>query len=430
MTSPQDLNTALSALFASDPAALDNPYPLYARLRSEAPVIRHGAIVAVSRYVDVNTILRDSAGFSSTRMYGSRLQALRAQTEPDLLWKLEDLVTHEALYMNESDGQDHARLRGLANYAFTPRRVAAIRATVIAVANELFDALEGQDQFDLVEAVAYPLPFRIIAGMLGATSERSNDIRRWSTEIGRAIGTDYSNIAEAHAALQEFRQFLRELIDERRAGEYDDLLGALVTAETEGSNLSNEELEAMFVLLLFAGHETTTNLISNSVRALLAHPEQMTALRADPELGPMAVEEFLRYCNSVQAVHRTATRHTEIAGTPIFIGETVRLLLASASHDETVFEQAEELDIRRDRRRSRHLAFGFGVHMCLGAWLARLETEVAIGVLLARYPGIEMAAPVAMRPNFLLSGPAQLMLRIRPRFISESVLVTTVRDTI
>jgi cytochrome P450 len=412
-TAADDLLAQVSAVFERTPEALADPYPVYARLRAEAPVLRIGPLVAVSGYQLVQGVLRDATTFSSVRMLGSRVSSRKAQLDPEGARKLQELVEHEGLWLVETDEPDHARLRGLANYAFTPRRIAAMRDQVQAITDELLAPADERGTLELVSELSYQLPLRVIGHMLGASTERGEDIRRWSGEIALAVGTDYSNVDTAHAALEEFRAFVVQLIEERRSGtEHTDLFAALVTAEEDGRTLSTDELVAMFVLMLFAGHETTTNLISNSVLALLRHPDQLEVLREDPSLTFKAVEEFLRYATSVQAVHRVALVDTEIGGVPVAAGDTVRLLLAAANHDEDVFPDAERFDVRRGNA-AKHLGLGFGIHTCLGAWLARLETEVAVNTLITRYPGLRLVGDVEQSPNFTLYGPRRVDLALR-----------------
>ncbi len=407
-----DIPTTLAQLFAGTAAQIADPYPFYRRLRTEAPAIRVGPVVAVSRYADVVAALRDTETYSSARLSGSRVRNLREKTPAEQSPLLEDLISHEALYMNETDQPDHTRLRSIANFAFTPRRVKALRAQVQELIDQLLDAALVGGDFDLVQALAYPLPYRVICTLLGASTDREEDIRAWSAEIGRAIGTDYSNVDAAHHALDSFRAYLGELIEDHRANPRDDLLHALTAAESEDARLTKAELESMFVLLFFAGHETTTNLIGNSVVALCRNPDQAAVLRADPQLIGASVEEFLRYCNSVQFIHRTSTAPVRIAGLDVAPGETVRLMIGSANRDATVFDRAEELDVRRPKD-PRHIGFGHGIHTCLGAWLARMEIELVLTTLLTRFRSMATSEPVHMRPNLMLSGPETLPMRLR-----------------
>jgi cytochrome P450 len=414
-TAPQasdELLTDLGAIFAGEPQALADPYPVYRRLREEAPVLRMGPLVVVSRYVDHVAVLRDPETFSSRRHSGGRLDALRASLDDDGRRKLADLQAHQSLWVAMLDRPEHTRVRGLANQAFTPRRVMAMREQVQAITDHLLDAADGDGSLQLVRDLSFPLPLRVITLILGASTERADDIRRWSDTIAVAIGTEYANTHEAHAALADFRAYATSLIDELRHSDRTDLFAALVAAEADGEQLTTDELVAMCVLLLFAGHETTTKLISNSVLALLRNPDQLEILRADPSLTFKAVEEFLRYDTSNQAIHRVATRDTEIGGVPVSAGETIRLMQGAANHDEAVFPDPEHLDVRRENA-ARHIGLGFGIHTCLGAWVARLETEIALNTLIRRYPRMRRDGDIVHSRNFLIYGPDEVPLALR-----------------
>jgi cytochrome P450 len=408
---PRDLEDELSALFGCNLDLLSDPYPLYARLRAEAPVTHWNSVVVVSRHVDVLRVLRDPQTFSAQRGTGSRVARRKAELTPEQATRMQEIVDHESLWLPQTDDPQHKRLRGLASQAFTRRRVAEMRATVEQLVTDLLTPARERGALEFVREAAYPLPLLVVAGMLGASPEDAERIREWSDQIALSVGTTYANVDEAHAALQSFKAYVVELINERRGGGRTDLFAALVNAEEHGERLSTDELIAMFVLLLFAGHETTTNLMTNAVVALLRNPDQLDVLRSDPSLVAPATEEFLRYCNSVHAIHRVATTDTVVGDVPVLAGTTVRLMLGAANHDEAVFADSERLDVRRTDV-SRQVGLGFGIHTCLGAWLLRLETEVLVRALLD-LPTIEQTEPEVMRPNFLLSGPAALHLTVR-----------------
>jgi cytochrome P450 len=299
------------------------------------------------------------------------------------------------------------------NYGFTPRRIASMREQVQALTDTLLEPADERGRIELVAELCYPLPLQVILAMFGVPLEDAEDIRVWSDEIALAVGSEYADVDRAYDALSAFRTYVTQLIDRRRgvAGR-DDLLAALMAAEEGGSKLSTDELVVLFVRLLFAGHETTTNRIANSVVALLRHPDQLQLLRDDPSLIGSALEELLRYRTSVQTLHRVATRDTEIGGVPVLAGQSVRMLLGSAHHDEKVFDEPERLDIRRQNA-NRSLALGFGIHTCLGAWLQRLETDVALTTLLTRYPRMRLVEVGEPRPNFILTGPRSVQLELR-----------------
>ncbi len=409
---PGSIDADVAAIFALQPAALLNAYPIYKRLRAAAPVLRVSSVVLVCRYADVIAVARDTETFSSARVGGSRYLARKAQLDEEGQLKLQELLDHEGLWLTETDRPDHDRLRGLANQAFTPRRIAEMREEIQAIADELLIAPDESGSLELVSELSYLLPLRVICRILGVPAERGADVKRWSREIATAVGTEYSNVDSAYAALEEFREYVAELVAERRESGGSDLFTALVAAEEDGERLSTDELVAMFVLLLFAGHETTTNLISNGMLALVRNPDQLQILRDDPSLTGKAVEELLRYCSSVHSIHRVATRDTELRGVRIDAGDTVRLMIAAANHDEDVFENPEVLDVRRHNA-ARHIGLGFGLHTCLGAWLARLETEIALTALITRYPDIRLTGEIEAIPNHVLYGPQQVHLTLR-----------------
>ena len=407
-----DLVEELQAIFRGDPDALADPYPTYRRLREHAPVLRMGSIVLVSTYSLVREVLSDPDTFSSRRFAGDRLEERKATLDPEQLRKLDALVEHQSLWIAMNDAPDHTRLRKLSATAFTKPRIERLRGSIQAIVDELLDQVEGQDTMNFVSGLSFPLPLRVITALLGASPDRADDIRRWSNEIAKAIGTEYSNVDDAYEALQEFRTYAVSLINELRTTERTDLFAQLVAAEEDGVRLSEDELVGMCVLLLFAGHETTTNLITNGLVGLLQHPDQLNILRNDPSRTGKAVEEFLRWNTSNQAVHRTATRDTEIGGVTIKSGDTIRLLQGAANHDEAMFADSDRLDVTRENA-GRHIGFGFGIHSCLGLWIARLETELAITTMLARFPKMSIEGDIEYTPNYLIYGPEEVTLRLR-----------------
>ncbi|MET0885993.1 MAG: cytochrome P450 [Mycetocola sp.] len=405
----------VDTLFSLDQDAINNPYPTYEVMRKVLPVARWGSMVALATYEDVKNALRDPQTFSSIRQYGSRITARRAQLSPGDALKLDELVAAEGRWMAQTDDPQHARYRRFVNHAFSSNRIAEMRHQVQSVADELLDDVDarGDGTLELVEDFSYKLPLRVICKLLGASGPDIQNIRVWSDAIGTGIGTEYSNIHEAHDALASFRAFVTTLIQRARANtdSATDLFAELVSTDDEGVYLDDDDLVSMFIQLLFAGHETTTNLISNATADLLRNADQLQLVRDDRSLLRPAVEEFLRYRGSIQAIHRMATRDVEVSGVTINAGETVRLLLGSANHDPSVFENPGVLDITRKNARS-HLGLGYGIHSCLGMWLTRLEVEVALDSLLTRYPDLAFAGPVNNRRNFTLHGPAEMHLTI------------------
>jgi cytochrome P450 len=371
-----------------------DPYPFYARLRAEAPVWRTAlpdkrAAWLVTRYEDVARVLKDDT-FAKDKLNAMDPQQLtKTPWIPGFLKPLER-------NMLDLDDPDHARLRALVSKAFTPRLIERLRGRVEALSEELLGVMERKGGTELVDDYALPIPATVIAELLGVPAEDRRKFHRWSSRlVSVSSGRD---MLRALPAALEFTRYLRKLIERRRAEPEDDLITALVRAEEAGDKLSEDELLAMAFLLLVAGHETTVNLIASGTLTLLEHPEQAEALRRDPSLTKPAVEELLRYTSPVElATERYARENLEIAGTTIPRGELVLTVVGSANRDERHFEDPDALDITRDP--NRHLAFGRGgVHHCLGAPLARMEGQIAIGALLQRFPHARLAvAPETLR---------------------------------
>ncbi|MCG5218227.1 cytochrome P450 family protein [Streptosporangium sp. KLBMP 9127] len=293
------------------------------------------------------------------------------------------------------DPPDHTRLRGLVAKAFTPRRVEALRPRIQEIADELLDGIEGRDEADLIEAFAFPLPIIVICELLGVPAEDQADFREW-TSILTVPDLSPERQELRRATARTFNAYLNGIFAERRAEPRDDLISALVAVRDGETPLSDAELLGTIALLLIAGHETTVNLIGNGVLALLRAPDQLELLRRRPELLPQAIEELLRYDAPVErASQRIALEDLEIAGTVIPKGAWVHVSLGAAHRDPRAFGEPDALDITRAD--NRHLAFGHGIHFCLGAPLARVEGHIAIGTLLARFPGLSLARAAADR---------------------------------
>ena len=308
-------------------------------------------------------------------------------------------------HMLSADPPDHTRLRALVNLSFTPRLVEQWRARIQAITDELIDAVEAQGKMELIDSFAFPLPLAVITEMLGVPPEDRLAFRKWSNTVVEASGNP-AMFTRVRADMQAFGMYLHTLISEKRQQPAEDLLSKLIQAEEEGETLAENELISMVFLLLIAGHETTVNLIGNGMLALLEHPDQMEKLRQDPELIKTAIEEFLRYQSPVMtATQRWARQDLEFAGQQMRRGDSVMVVLASANHDYEAFSEPDALDITRPE--NRHLAFGKGIHYCLGAPLARLEGQIAIATLVRRLPNLRLdIAPeqLTWRPGMLLLG--------------------------
>ncbi len=308
------------------------------------------------------------------------------------------------------DPPDHTRLRTLVQKAFTPRVVERLRPRIEALVKEALDEAEARGSMDLVADLAYPLPVTVIAELLGVPVEDRSAFRRWSDALVGAL--DPVALTDRRSAVLAARDalhaYLERVVAERRAAPRDDLISRLVEAEEQGDRLSGPELLAMGVLLLVAGHETTVNLIGNGINALLAHPDQLARLRDEPELIEPAVEELLRYDSPVQLTGRVALEELELGGRRVEPGQMLMLLLGAANRDPRVFAEPERLDLGRDP--NPHLAFGRGIHFCLGAPLARLEGQIAIRELVRRFPTLRLAGTPERRPTVTLRGFASLPL--------------------
>ena len=382
-----------------------DPYSVHARLRAQRPVtpviMPGGAPVwLITGYAEARAALADPR--LSKHVPGWH-------PEPDSIFASLDL------HMLNSDPPDHERLRKLVNKAFTARRVERLRPRITAIAAGLLDDMSAQrdrPEVDLLASFAFPLPITVICELLGVPAADRDDFRTWSATI--VSDTSAPEVFQAHATamLRYFTALLAAKRDEPR----DDVLSALIAARDEDDRLSENELVAMAFLLLVAGHETTVNLIASGLLALLLNPAELARLRADPALIGGAVEELLRYVNPVNnATFRCATEPVEIGGVRISRGDPVLVALSGANRDPARFGDPDRLDLGRDG--AGHLAFGHGIHYCLGAPLARLEAEIAFSGLLARFGSIRLAVPATSlrwRPSTLIHGLESLPVRLAP----------------
>jgi cytochrome P450 len=380
------------------PEHRDDPYPVMRALREAAPVAdAGGGLFILSRYADCRAALLDHRRFSSD---------LRNATGYDAG---APLAAAAAALMVFSDPPDHTRLRGLVQKAFTPRRVHELRPRVEAIVARL---LPGDGELEVIGDLAHPLPFIVIAELLGVPAPDHEQFRAWAGDLALVLEPVQSDErrARALAGSAALGEYLRPQFAARREEPRDDLLTALVQAELRGDRLSESELGANVVQLLIAGHETTQNLIANGLWALLRHPDQLARLRDDPALVPAGVEELLRYDSPVQFATRVALTDVEIDGVVVPRGARVMILLGAANRDPARFADPDALDVARAD--AGHLAFGHGPHFCLGNALARLEAEVALGALV-RLPGLRLAdgAPPAYRDTAMLRGLRELRVR-------------------
>ncbi len=384
------------------PEVRQNPYPYYAHLRDHNPVYWVESLQswAVSRYADVAYIAKNTQAFSSAPIIPAILGELNPV--PEVSWLI------------STDPPAHLPLRKLVNKAFTPRMVAALEPRIKQITARLLDQVEEGGNFDLVRDFSTPLPVMVIAEMLGVESERYRDFKRWSDDMLRLTGGHVlpAELERLRASMDDLRHYFEQAIEERRRKPKEDLITALVRAEEEQQALSAREVLAMCLLLLLGGNETTTNLIGNTVITLLSHPAELARLRADLALVPPMIEEMLRFESPVQGILRQATADAEIAGSTISAGSRVLILYGSANRDERQFPNPDKFDMTRDP--PDHLGFGFGIHYCLGAPLARLEARVAMDALLRRFPHIQAREHrLEWIDSFVVRGPKALPLELR-----------------
>jgi cytochrome P450 len=370
------------------PERRQNPYPFYARLLREAPVHFSEPWKAwvVTRHADVNAGLRDM------RLSSVRTGLFSQGVPEEVVRKLAPLGRNLASWLLFHDAPSHTRLRSLINKAFTPRMVLALRPRIQALVEELLDAVKDKERMEVISELANPLPVIVIGEMLGLPREDRYRLKQWSDKLASLIGTGRPALAQMEGALEailEFEDYFRPLLARRRTQPGNDLLSALVRAEEQGNLLSEQEVLSTCTLVLFGGHETTTNLIGNGLLALLRHPDQWELLRGAPELLPDAVEELLRYDPPVQFTNRVAAVDLEFGGHPFRKGDRVMLLIAAANRDPAQFPEPDRLDVRR--KELRHQSFGMGPHYCVGAALGRMEAQETFAALLRRFPRMQVA---------------------------------------
>lgn len=380
---------------------------MYQMMRESQPVLymEQLKLWSVFRYEDVRTVLSDHTNFSS--QYG----------QIDLPKVGEAGEARRQSAMITTDPPRHTQLRSLVNKAFTPRAVLALEPRIEEIANELLNKVAGIHEFDLVQYFSYPLPVIVIAEMLGIPPTDREKFKYWSDEVvASADNMIGGNAPESQSAHQEMNVYFREVIAERRKHPQDDLISALLNAEEDHQHLTEEDILSLCWLLLVAGNETTTNLISNAVRTLLEHPEPYSQLKASLKGGPdlllQAIEETLRYRSPIQAMFRITAQEVKMGGQTIPAGERVIAWIGSANRDERKFPEAERFDITRNP--NPHLAFGHGIHFCLGAPLARLEARIALSTLLRRFPDISRVNDDDLEParGFIVHGVSHLPLRL------------------
>ena len=380
------------------PQFRSNPYPFYARLRKEQPVIQvttpDGNLAwLITRYDDALNAFRDKRLSKDIANLGEKPPWVPKYFEP------------LARNMLDLDDPDHARLRTLVHKAFTPKLIETLRTSIENITEELIESAKRRGRMDLIAEFALPLPVAVISQMLGIPKREQDKFHRWSKTI---VSSQSSKIGALKAipSVISFLRYIRRLVRLRQMHPENDLITAMIQAEEAGDRMNTDEMLAMIFLLLIAGHETTVNLIGNGMLALFAHPEQMEKLRADSSLVTSAVEEILRFESPVEmATERYTKEKIEISEVAIPAGARVYVVIASANRDEQQFERAEQFDITRSN--NRHLSFGIGTHYCLGAPLARMEGQIAITALLKHMGKLRLRVPyseIRWRPGLVLRG--------------------------
>jgi cytochrome P450 len=401
MTESQSCAAPLFDPFA--PGFTDDPYGQYADVRDAAPVYQHPmGFWLLTRYDDVSWLLRAGLSVEDRNVADGPLRQMREESYGD------------GLSMLDRDPPDHTRLRRLVSKAFTPRAVQALRPRITELVDDMLDAMATARHVDLVETLAFPLPFAVIAEMLGTPPSDHTRIRELTGIVVRSLEpvADPGLAAAIASADAELRDIAAEMIAWKRDNPADDLLTDLINAEDGGDVLDDAELIAQTLLLYIAGHETTVNLIAGGTLALLRHPDQLALLRTDPGLVPNAVEELLRYDSPVQASRRITLAPITVRDTEIPAGAFVMASLGSANRDERFWgPDAGDLRLARENARQ-HVSFGAGPHHCLGASLARLEAQIAFERMTARFTDLSLDGEVTWNGRINLRGPARLPVSV------------------
>ena len=381
-----------------DPQQVVNPYPMYARLRAQGEMLwsdRLGMWLA-PRHTSANAVLRAK---TMGRIYNPK--------QPLDVWEIFNWLHSDSIL--DSEPPKHTRLRSLVQKAFTPGRIQAMQPKVDELCARLLDGaaakLEAHGSFDVLADYAEPLPVLVIADLLGVPREMADDLRRWSQDIVKMyeFAPTPEHEALAKQSAKDFVEYVSALAAERKKNPQDDLITALVEVEEQGEKLNEHELIAMCVLLLNAGHEASVNGFGNGMVALFRHPEQRDLLAANPRAhSQTALEEMLRFDSPLHLFERTATADTEIGGVVIKAGQKAAALLGSANRDENAFENVDDFNITRVS--NPHIAFGAGIHFCIGAPLARLEMNTSLPLLFERFPHLQLAGEPVQRPTFVLRG--------------------------
>jgi cytochrome P450 len=392
-----------------DPGFVADPYPVYARLRAQHPVLYNDETNQwiVSRFADVNTLLRDRR-LGRTYLHVATNAEMGRAEEPEWHGPFWTLVRNGML---DREPPDHTRLRRLVSRAFTPRTVEGLRDRIQGIVDGLIDVAQEHAEFDLLRDIAEPLPVTVIAELLGIPEDDRDRLRPWSADICLMyeLNPPEENQRRSVRASEEFSEYLRALSRERRVRPRDDLISGLAQVADQGDVLTEDELIGTCALLLNAGHEASVNGAGNAWWTLFRHPDALARLRADPSLVPSAIEELLRYDTPLPMFERWVLEPVEVAGIRIERGEELALQFASANRDPSGFARADELVLDRDP--NPYLSFGAGIHYCLGAPLAKLELGILFTTLLQRLPTMELVEEPRWKPTFILRGLEGLRVR-------------------
>lgn len=399
MTAKSKPSPTLSLYQLLDPEVLANPYPLYERLRTEAPVYWDPYLHAwvVTRYADVITVLHN---FSANRTPSPEQLAAIGLAE---LAPVAQVMVKQMLFM---DAPDHARLRGLASTAFTPVRVEALRSHIREILDDLLEPLLVAGRMDVIADLAAPLPAIVTAEMMGVPTADADQLKEWSADFAEVLGNFQHNPDRASRTLkcvEEMTSYFRDAIQSQRDQPRDGLINALLTAEIDGDRLTEEEIIANCIVTMVGGQETTTNLIGNGMLTLLRHPDELERLRNDLTLIPSAVEELLRYESPSQHTARICPEDTELGGKKIRKGQAVIAVMGAGNRDPERFPDPDRLDLGRTD--NRHLAFGWASHFCFGAPLARIEGQLVFEAIARRLVNVKLEpGPLVWRDNLGLRG--------------------------
>jgi len=421
MVMTSDLDSAVEAYASLDAHALADRWSLYARLRREAPVYRYGHTVLVTRYSDISDILADPVTFTNGGEGRDSLtpEVLRrlSSRERTMIAEIDDYHSH---WLAAVDGQRHTELRAIGQRVFSPRALRNLEPRIQEIVDELLAAVEGRAQIEFVHDFAYRLPLTVICDILDVPDDLRGPLHEtWLGMLPARTGLAWRNqlplgLESANAKYHEFNRMLGELLDIRRGRPTTEIMSNLLAAEADPS-VDDRDVIGLMMILFAAGHQTTADLLGSGLHALLTDRPQWELLCAEPDLVTNAVEEVLRYRSPSQDIaQRVVAVPTTVAGVPLDPGQHVTAVLGSANRDESVFEAPEVFDIRRTDA-NKHMAFGKGVHFCLGSPLSKMETKLALTAFAARYPDCELVDPEpAWMPNTHFLGLTEMQLVLDP----------------